>query len=69
MRYSTKQFLRENFLGLSLTLVGVLCLAPAGVVNVGHASFPQVALASGPGPGDPDITSLEMQSGAYERIA
>ena len=69
MRYSTKQFLRENLLGLSLTLMGLLCLALASVVYLGHADFPRFALAGGPALDDPAITSLEAQSRDYERIA
>ena len=69
MRHSTEKFLHANLLGLSLTLVGLLCLALAGVVYVGHASSPRFALAGGPGLDDPDIMSLERQSRAYERIA
>ena len=77
MRYSTKQFLRENLLGLSMTLVGVLCLALATVLYLNHHGYPGFALAgdpnftlaSGPGLDGPDISTLENQNRAYERIA
>lgn len=69
MRRITKQFLRENFLGLSLTLVGVLCLALAGVLYLGRARFPQFALADGQGLQGSDIEALERQNQAFERIA
>ncbi len=69
MRPVTKQFIRENLLGLSLTLVGVLCLAAAGVLYMGHGSYPHFALAKGVGLDGPDIEVLERQNRAYERIA
>ena len=69
MRDKTKQFLRENFWGLSLTLIGVVCLALSGVLYEGHRAFPQYALASGQGLDGPDIEELAKQDKAYERIA
>ncbi len=69
MQGSTKQFLRENFLGLSLTFIGLLCLALAGVTYLGHRSYPKFALASSNGLDGPDIDLLERQNKAYERIA
>ena len=69
MRQITKQFLRENFLGLSLTLIGLICLALAGVLYVGHRGFPQFAMAGGAALDGPDIDLLERQNKAYERIA
>ena len=68
MRRITKQLLRENFLGLSLTLIGVLCLALAGVEYLGHRGFPAFALADGQGLDGPEIDALEQQNKAYERI-
>ncbi len=69
MRSETKQFLRENFLGLSLTFIGVLCLALSSVLYLGHRGFPNFALADGQGLDGPDIEALEKQNKAYERIA
>lgn len=69
MRRITKQFLRENFLGLSLTLLGVLSLALAGVFYLGHRNFPKFALADQQGLDGADIESLERLNKAYERIA
>ena len=69
MRGITKQFLRENLLGLSLTLIGVLCLVLAGVLYFGRARFPQFALAEGQGLEGSDIDALEKQNRAFERIA
>jgi Do/DeqQ family serine protease len=77
MHHSTKQFLRENLLGLSMTLVGVLCLALSTVLYLNHRGYPSqtmagdpgFALPSGAGLAGPDIDSLESQNHAYERIA
>jgi serine protease Do len=69
MHDKTKQFLRENFLGLSLTLIGVACLVLAGVLYEGHRAFPQYTLANGQGLDGPDIDALAKQDKAYERIA
>src|SRR6516165_4061675 len=69
MSSTNRQFLKENFLGLSLTLIGVLCLALAAMLYMGHRSFPQFAAASGAGLDGADIDLLERQNKAYERIA
>jgi serine protease Do len=69
MRVITKEFLRENFLGLSLTLIGLVCLALAGVVYEGSRVFPRFALAEGQGLAGPEIDALERQNKAFERIA
>jgi serine protease Do len=64
-----KMFLRENLLGLSLTLIGVVALALSGVLYQQHHLFPQFALAEGQGLDGPDIQELERMNKAYERIA
>ncbi len=69
MRAETRKFLRENLLGLSLTFIGVVCLAMSGLLYEGHRVFPQFAMAGGAGLDGPDIESLERQNKAYERIA
>jgi serine protease Do len=77
MQHSTKQFLHENLLGLSMTLVGVLCLALSTVLYLNHRGYPSQTLAgdpgfavpSGAGLAGPDIDALESQNRAYERIA
>lgn len=69
MRPTTSRFLRENLLGLSLTLIGVLCLALAGMLYVGHRGYSDFALASGQGLDGNDIQALENLNKAYERIA
>jgi Do/DeqQ family serine protease len=68
MRANTKQFLRDNLLGLSLTFIGVVCLALSGLIYQGHRLFPQFAMAEGAGLDGPDIEALERQNRAYERI-
>ena len=65
----SKQFFRENFFGLSLTMVGVLCLVLASVMYVGHRSFANIVLADGQALSGPDISQLEQLNKAYERIA
>jgi serine protease Do len=69
MRANAKQFLRENLLGLSLTFIGVVCLALTGMLYEGRRAFPQFALASGSGLDGPEVDALERQNKAYERIA
>jgi serine protease Do len=69
MRPIDRRFFRDNFLGLSLTLVGLLCLALSGVFYLNHRQFGRFALASGAGLVGPDIEMLERQNKAYERIA
>jgi serine protease Do len=69
MRANTRQFLRENLFGLSLTFIGVICLTLAGLLYEGHRVFPQFALAEGSGLDGPEIDTLERQNKAYERIA
>lgn len=69
MRANTRQFLRENLLGLSLTFIGVVCLALSGLLYEGRHLFPQFALAEGAGLDGPEIETLERQNKAYERIA
>jgi serine protease Do len=56
-------------LGLSLTLIGVLCLSLSAIWYTGHRGFPGLALADGAGLDGPDIEALEKQNKTYERIA
>src|SRR6516162_10292229 len=69
MSSKNRQFLKDNFLGLSLTLIGVLCLALAAMLSIGHRSFPPFVAASSAGLDGADIDLLERQNKAYERIA
>ena len=67
-----KQFVRDNFLGLSLTMIGLLCLVLAVMLNLNHRgafNSPHFAFAGGNALDGPDIDGLEKQNRAYERIA
>ena len=64
-----KRFLRENFGGLSLTLIGILTLGLSFMLYQGKHLFPNFALAQGKALDGPDIDLLERQNQAYERIA
>ena len=69
MRRISKQFLRENFLGLSLVLIGLMCLALGGVQYLGHDSWTAFAIGDTQGLDGSDINALDLQNKAYERIA
>ncbi len=73
MESKTKRFLRDNFLGVSLALIGLLCLALTGISYVNHEGYPQFTSAAGVGNGaglaGPDIDTLERLNRAYEQIA
>ncbi len=63
-----EHFVRDNFWGLSLTLIGVMCLALTVILNYNHRRYSAFALADG-GLDGQDINVLEQQNKAYERIA
>jgi serine protease Do len=71
MRRDLKTFLRENFLGLSLTMIGLLCLAGSIVIHEGEPGhfFPGFAFADGQSLSGPEFDELEKQNRAYEKIA
>ncbi len=69
MRQFEKHFLRENLLGLSLTLGVVLFVALGGLGYFMPRHFSPLVLADGPGLDGPDIKALEQENRAYERIA
>ena len=70
MRRDMKTFLRENLLGLSLTMVGLLCLVATIILHVGEPGrFPGFAFAEGQGLSGPEFEELEKQNRAYEKIA
>ncbi len=68
MRPELRRFLRENLLGLSLTLIGVLCLALSVILYLNSRNS-RFALAEGGGLGGPEIEALVNQNRAFERIA
>lgn len=69
MRHFTKQFLRENSFGISLTLIGLLIMALMAVLYLSHRDFPKFAMANGGGLEGQEIEVLEKQNRAFERIA
>jgi serine protease Do len=69
MQRPWRQFFRENFWGLSLTLIGVLCLALSGVLYMGQRGYPSFTLADGQALDGPEFQALERQNRAYEKIA
>jgi serine protease Do len=68
MHPTTKRFIRENLLGVSLTCIGILLLAFSIILHFDHPSTTFV-LANGNGLDGTDIQSLQKINGAYERIA
>ncbi len=69
MHREWKPFLRENLLGLSLTLIGVLCLSLTGVLYMSRGQAPHFALADEQGLSGPEFDGLERENRAYEKIA
>ncbi len=75
MQEKTRKFVKDNFFGVSLTLVGLLCLALSVMLYVNnHGGYPQISMAAANGSGGgglsgPDIDTLERLNGAYEKIA
>jgi serine protease Do len=69
MNPSTKRFLHENALGISLTLIGLLLAATVTVAYLSHGSYPRFALAQGKSLSGPDINALRTLNKAYEQIA
>jgi len=73
MREKTRTFVKDNFLGMSLTLVGLLCLALSVMLYVNRGGYPQISVAASDGKGGglsgPNIDTLERMNEAYEQIA
>ena len=69
MQHRTKQFLRDNLLGASLTIIGILSLALASVIYLGRQSNSNFVFADGGGVVGPGINNLQQLNDAYERIA
>jgi serine protease Do len=69
MRRINKQFLRDNFLGLSLTLIGLLVLTLTVIGHYNRKGDVHFALADGAGLSGQDINSLQQMNDAFERIA
>ncbi len=69
MRRINKQFWRDNFMGLSLTLIGLLLLSLSLVTHYNRKGDVHFALANGSGLTGADIDSLQRMNEAFERIA
>jgi serine protease Do len=69
MSPSSKKFLRDNTLGISLALIGLLCAALATVAYVSHRSYSPFVLAQDKPLDGPDINALQSLNKAYEQIA
>ncbi|HEX5413589.1 MAG TPA: Do family serine endopeptidase [Terriglobia bacterium] len=69
MQHLSKQFLRDNVLGLSLALIGVVCLALTSAVYFGQRPSSNFVLAAGQTVDGPGIDHLEQLNKAYEQVA
>src|SRR5690242_13921594 len=69
MKRLPKQFLRDNFLGLSLAVISVVCLALTSAVYLGQRPSPKFVLAAGQALDGPAIEHLEQLNKAYEQVA
>ncbi len=69
MTPSTKQFLRDNSLGISLALIGLLCAALVIVSYFGRRSYSAFVLAQDKALDGPDIGALRTLNEGYEEIA
>ncbi|HXH49696.1 MAG TPA: DegQ family serine endoprotease [Terriglobia bacterium] len=69
MQRFSKQFLRNNLLGLSLAVIGVVCMALTSAVYFGQRTSPNFILAVGEAVDGPGINRLQELNEAYEQIA
>jgi serine protease Do len=69
MNPGSKRFLRENSLGVSLTLIGLLLAAAVTVAYLGHGRYAHFALAQGKPLNGPEINALRTLNKAYEQIS
>ena len=69
MKPSHRHFLRDNLLGISLTLIGLLCMAAVTITSIERSSHPRFASAAGKALDGPDIDALRTLNKAYEEIA
>jgi serine protease Do len=69
MKPSHRHFLRDNLLGISLTLIGLLCMAAVTITYIQRSSHPRFASAAGKALDGPDIDALRTLNKAYEQIA
>lgn len=69
MSPTRKRFFRDNLLGISLTLIGLLSAAAITVAYLNHKSYSAPVWADGKALDGPGIDSLQAINRAYERIA
>jgi len=69
MNPSHRRFLRDNLLGISLTLIGILCMAAVTVAYIERSGHSRFASAAGKALDGPNIDALRTLNKAYEQIA
>jgi serine protease Do len=69
MNPSSKHLLRENSLGISLTLIGLLLAAAMTVAFLSHGRYPHSTLAQGKSLNGPEINALRTLNKGYEQIS
>lgn len=69
MKPSHRHFLRDNLLGISLTLIGLLCMAAVTITYIERSGHSRFASAEGKALEGPGIDALRTLNKAYEQIA
>ena len=69
MSPTRKRFFRDNLLGISLTLIGLLSAVAITVAYLSYKSYSAPVWADGKALDGPGIDSLQALNRAYERIA
>lgn len=69
MNPSGNRFLRENLLGISLTLITLVCASAVSVAYLERSSHSRFALAGGKALDGPDIDAPRTLNKGYEEIA
>src|SRR5271157_2587084 len=69
MEPSHRHFLRDNLLGISLTLIGLLCMAAVTITYIERSGHSRFASAEGKALEGPGIDALRTLNKAYEQIA
>ena len=69
MKPSHRHFLHDNLLGISLTLIGLLCMSAVTIAYIERSSHPRFAGAAGKALDGPNIDALRTLNKAYEEIA
>lgn len=64
-----RTLIKENLLGISLTLIGLACLAVSGVIYFSARSYPSFVQAEVPGLDPAQVEVLEAQNQAFAAIA